>query len=121
MKRLTSKNPLTENEAMNLSLTDLYMRLKVYEDAEAEGRLLVLPCKVGDVVYFLRHYFDGSAEIVQGKISMLQQKSDLSWKFRVSEGGSVFDRKMDDIGKTVFLTREEAEAALGGCGNETAT
>ena len=150
MKRLTSNVPLTEAEAMNLSVTNLYARLKEYEDtglepediltglemaylfaelrkldevkkAEAEGRLPILPCKVGDEVYFLRHYFDGSAEIVQGEISMLQQKSDLSWKFRVSEGGSVFDRKMDDIGKTIFLTIDEAEAALRGCGNETAT
>lgn len=97
-----------------------YEQMKEWREANAEGRLLILPCKVGDEVYFLRHYFDGSAEIVQGKISMLQQKSDLSWKFRVSEGGSVFDRKMDDIGKTIFLTIDEAEAALRGCGNETA-
>ena len=36
MKRLTSKNPLTEKEALNLSLTDLYMRLKAYEDTGLE-------------------------------------------------------------------------------------
>ena len=51
MARLTSRNPLTERGAMNLSLTDLYMRLKSYEDLEEEGRLLVLPCKVGDTLY----------------------------------------------------------------------
>lgn len=36
-KRLTSKLPLTESDAMNLSLTDLYIRLKAYEDAEEKG------------------------------------------------------------------------------------
>lgn len=96
MKRLTSKNPLTEYEAMNLSLTDLYMRLKVYEDAEGEGRLLILPCKVGDVVYIIgSKYRAGRWE---------------TWvntgKFRLSD--------LEKLGKTVFLTREEAEAALMG-------
>lgn len=36
MKRLTKCSPLTENEAMALSLTDLYMRLKAYEDTGLE-------------------------------------------------------------------------------------
>lgn len=36
MNRLTKSTQLTENEAMNLSLTDLYMRLQAYEDAGLE-------------------------------------------------------------------------------------
>ena len=36
MNRLTSKKPLTEFETMNLFLTDLYNRLKEYEDTELE-------------------------------------------------------------------------------------
>lgn len=36
MKRLTSNTPLTEVEAMNLSLTNLYARLKEYEDTGLE-------------------------------------------------------------------------------------
>lgn len=43
VKRLTSRNPLTEREALNLSLTDLYFQLKVYEDAEEQGLLVHLP------------------------------------------------------------------------------
>ena len=108
----TGLEPEEIKELLNDSTGPLHNKLGKWIKAEAEGRLLILPCKVGDAVYFLWHHFGGSAEIVQGKVSMLQQKSDLSWKFRVSEGGSVFDRKMDDIGKTVFLAREEAEVAL---------
>ena len=37
MNRLTSKEPLTEWETMNLSVTNLYARLKEYEDAEEQG------------------------------------------------------------------------------------
>lgn len=106
MERLTSKNPLTENEAMNLSLTDLYMRLKVYEDAEAECRLLILPCKVGDVLH--RIY------------SMNHIEEDRVIGFFVSAYGVWYwgedyrETPIEKIGKTVFLTREEAEAALRG-------
>lgn len=34
--RLTKSRPLTEHEAMNLSLTNLYMRLKAYEETGLE-------------------------------------------------------------------------------------
>ena len=36
MKRLTNNAPLTEFEAMNLSVTNLYERLKAYEDTGLE-------------------------------------------------------------------------------------
>ena len=32
---------------------NLMEKLADYEDAEEEGRLVILPCKVGDTVYFL--------------------------------------------------------------------
>lgn len=37
MKRLTSDRPLTEFDTMNLSATDLYIKLKAYEDAKEKG------------------------------------------------------------------------------------
>ena len=43
---------------------------------------------------------------------MIQQKADKSWKFRVTENHSVQDYTTDKIGKTVFLTREEALAKM---------
>ena len=66
-------------------------------NAEQEGRLVVLPCKAGDLVY--QH--DGT-RIYASKV--------MRW---VCETGSfAFDERA--IGKTVFLTREEAERALEG-------
>ena len=50
-----------------------------------------LPCKVGDTVYILRRTFCG-ADVVG--------ETELWWT------------DIPQIGKTVFLTREEAEAAL---------
>lgn len=84
-------------------------KLAAYEDAEEQGRLVILPCKIGDMVY----YFDPYDRIVSGKITMIQQKADKTWKFRVTTAFS-HDVTIDAIGKTVFLTREEAEAALKG-------
>ena len=59
--------------------------------AQADGRLVVLPCKVGDTVYILRRTFDG-ADVVG--------ETELWWD------------DIPQLGKTVFLTREEAEKAL---------
>ena len=69
-------------------------RMEELAKAEAEGRLLVLPCKVGTVVYIAgSKYRAGRWE---------------TWvntgKFRLSD--------LEKLGKTVFLTREQAEAAL---------
>ena len=63
------------------------------------------PCKVGDVVYDI-HY----GKVFGGKVIMLNIFDDC-FTFMAS-GGRYY--KDDDIGKTVFLTKEEAEQALGG-------
>lgn len=78
--------------------------------ADAEGRLVVLPCKVGDTLY---HIFYG--EIIDTKVrtffighpSYNVEKRNLRM-IRTDR----WDIPMDSIGKTVFLTRKEAEAAL---------
>ncbi len=67
-------------------------RLGRYEDLEEQGLLLRLPCKVGDTVYCIM--------------------TGLSYK-----NPSIFKMKFDyelmkHFGKRVFLTHEEAEAAL---------
>lgn len=77
--------------------------------AEISQTNIVLPIEINDIVFFVAEW---KHEVVQGKVSMLQQKADGSWKFRISEGGSVFDRPMSDIGRKIFLTYEEAQQYL---------
>lgn len=75
---------------------DIIDKLAEYEAAEEEGILVVLPCKVGDFVYkiiYQRDNFDDRPYRIVTKV-----------RFR-------FDM-IDDIGKTIFLTREEAEKKL---------
>ena len=66
-------------------------KLAEYETAEEEGRLVVLPCRVGTRVYKIYQFCGyGAWEIEEHKIKL---------------------EDLDKIGKTVFLTREEAEKA----------
>lgn len=75
--------------------------------------VIVPPCKVGQTVYYINFWLKKEHwKVYEGKISMLQQKADKSWKFRMSYHLGVGDYTLDELGKTVFLTREEAEAAL---------
>jgi len=75
-------------------------------EAERDGRLVVLPCKVGDTVWWLT-----GNRVVECRIHRIQiNKHGL---YVVLKSGVVHGAFHDnEIGKTVFLTREEAEAAL---------
>lgn len=69
----------------------------------------VLPCKIGD------EFWTDWVGIKKVKCSMLTQKADGSWKGRFSVGngwGSSVNVSLDEIGKTLFRTKEEAEANL---------
>lgn len=70
-----------------------YLRkFKEYEDLEEQGRLIKLPCKVGDDVYYILG--------IPNKTPCTIDKC----TFELSD--------INKIGKTLFLTREEAEAKL---------
>lgn len=49
-------------------------------------------------------------EIEDGRVSMLQQKVDKSWKIRVTIGSSVSDYTLEDFSKYLFTNLEDAEA-----------
>ena len=99
---------VTEQDLMEsgVSLAEI-QRLMDIITAEAEGRLLVLPCKVGDTVYWLRE-----TAILPVYIEWFETNVD-GWcacgKYPPMAAPTF---KFEDFGKTVFLTREEAEAAL---------
>lgn len=75
-----------------------YNKLKEYEDLEEQRKLLKLPCTVGDTVYVLR---------IDNAVYTMSNKK--IWEI-VEERFEI--RHFDCIGKTVFLTRPEAERAL---------
>ena len=75
-----------------------------------ENGVIVPPCKVGDTVYVLYN-----KEVYKTKVfSMVAETEDNKWvyilKCKIFNGISMFKKFL--FGKTVFLTREEAERAL---------
>ena len=72
-----------------------------------ENGVIVLPCKAGDTVFDIRWWDDKEEKIkVDGKYYYRTIH-----KHKVSKAKfSLYD--FDEIGKTVFLTKEEAEQAL---------
>lgn len=83
-------------------------KLKDYEQAEAEGRLIVLPCKVGDTVWF-DTWERGIKNI--GIQPHKIDRVDVTFVSEVSEFVRT-EIPLRELGKSVFLTREAAEAAL---------
>ena len=79
-------------------------RLRELAEADKDGRVVVLPCKVGNTVYFA----------LLGRIIEKQVFSIVSFSnsTRIYCGGTSEYFRPEDIGKTFFLTREEAEKAL---------
>lgn len=84
-------------------ILNLATKLKEYEDLEEQGRLIKLPCKVGDTVYVIV----GKNISVQ-KIQRATIDSEMKIEFCTKRRGFA----LFNIGKTVFLTKSEAEAKL---------
>ena len=80
-------------------------RLRELAVADQEGRVVVLPCKIGDILY---RVFAG--EIFEHRVgSMKYFAIQGQWDIETYPFCSCVE---SSIGKTVFLTREEAEKAL---------
>jgi hypothetical protein len=104
---LTPEDCARATEIDDILLDEYYPigRMRELIKADKDGRLVVLPCKVGDKLY---RVFDGniSEHEVQNMKYFARQRRlgiDITPFFPDAE---------KFIGKTVFLTREEAEKAL---------
>lgn len=91
-------------------------KLAEYEDLEEKGLLVRLPCKVGDTVY--RVNAGAKQPIIPmavSEIHFLCYKNERAVRFdtigKEDMGESCY--RLEDIGRIVFLTREEAEKKLG--------
>lgn len=90
-----------------------YLRkLKEYEDLEEQGRLIKLPCKVGDTVYAIG--FNNNKPIIYESVvlSVLITEKEIAFNVKVDEFEINSQLKQSMFDKTVFLTKSEAEAKL---------
>lgn len=95
-------------------------RIADYEDAEEDGRLVVLPVPVGagKIVYRVYEADNGERRIRTiecDRLDSLEIWDNHAREVVIEADG--WEIGASDVGKTVFLTYEEAEAALEG-GNE---
>ena len=84
-----------------LHQTDDDARLRELSEADKDGRLVVLPCKVGDTVYKVITIQAQKPVLLETQVKTLGQAADVA---------QLIGKKNKVI--NIFLTREEAEAAL---------
>lgn len=91
---------------------DMVKKLADYENLEEQGKLIKLPCKVGDTVYVKMaqycktHYAEAEVKDFVHFISC---------GFCIVATSKYFDKQnipFSEFGKTVFLTQSEAEEKL---------
>lgn len=87
-----------EDEAISKGVP--FKRIVELMEADKDGRLVALPCKVGDTVYL----------IVTKRAGIYAPEFRFIKKIKLTFLN--MERILQDFGKTVFLTREEAEKAL---------
>ena len=86
----------------------VWSKLADYEDAEEQGLLLRLPCKVGDTVFLVQR-----RRVYERKVSGFSVTSNNRFVVHMSDfEGDNATFLVEKFGKQIFLTREEAESAL---------
>ena len=89
-----------------------YTRLRELAEADKDGRLVVLPCKVGDTVYEVT----SRKTISEYRVKAIRVElfcTFIEWDIVAGfVDKSIFGVPVNELGKTVFLTRDEAEKAL---------
>ena len=121
MERLTTRHNGVAVIRDKSKLKEAMEKLAGYEEAEEQGLLLKLPCKVGDVVYCEEkcnvHKGIQAFQITNILISQ-NKKGKWTKKYRAMLllNGKTIDWQLnfdfEELGKTVFLTKAEAEKAL---------
>ena len=103
------KAPFTEDAMINLAAHAMGVepsRLRELADADKDRRVVVLPCRQGDELWtYCNHPVKRVYSFTVSDVSTLNGRTVLN----TLGLGTI---RPEDIGKTVFLTREEAERAM---------
>ncbi len=92
-------------------------RLREMAEADKDGRLMVSPRKVGDTVWVTRNPWTGKLlkkplDAYVNGMKMYSHGLYVNLLFDTRKINGTRDYEINHIGKTVFLTREDAEKAL---------
>lgn len=98
----------------NQKASEALDRFRQLVKADRDGRLVVPPCKAGDTVYEVT----SRKTISEYRVKAIRVElfcTFIEWDIVAGfVDKSIFGVPADEIGKTVFLTREEADRALEG-------
>lgn len=104
------------------AMADLRERLKQYEDTDEEGKILKLPCKVGDMVYtnvsMKGWYFRKKNRPYEARVVFIGINGVDNFINVDFGNGRMLQFKFSDIGKIVFLNQEEAAEKLKAAENQ---
>ena len=99
-------------EMTNDDIRAVLKKLADYEDLEEQGLLVRLPCKVGDTVYVKLSAY---CKTKYAEAQVRDYTYFISCGFCVVVTSEKFDKQsipFSEFGKSIFLTREEAEKKL---------
>lgn len=91
-------------------LAEWLEKAKEYQRLEEQGRLLKLPCKVGDTVYGIS--MGKIITLIVNEISIFYMKGEKIINAKCQNDDMFRNYIEMEFGKTVFLTKSEAEAKL---------
>lgn len=91
-------------------MADLREKLKEYEDLEEQGRLVKLPCKVGDTVYGIS--MGKIITLTVNEISIFYLKGEKIINVKCQSNDEFRNYVEREFGKTVFLTEPEVKERL---------
>lgn len=92
-------------------IIDCLKELKEYKELESDGKLVKLPCKVGDILYYINGPYILDAEVIEFWIDECEVWNILT---NVYQNRDTYELQVnpENIGSKVFLTKEEAEEKL---------
>ena len=118
LETTTMNNPIKEYWE-HKQVAKYLRKLKAYESLEEQGRLVILPCKVGDTVwdndcgrpcaYTITAFSFGECEEY---ICEPVTTKEVVFYYTNSSGSITGSFAESEIGKSVFLNKSEAEATL---------
>ena len=92
---------------------ETYNRLAELEDKIENGTLRDFPCTVGDEVFWACDLDKQYSQVMRGVVTGLSiSTKNMVWVSVKYDDGLSFDHKIESFGKSVFLTKAEAEARL---------
>lgn len=115
---LENKSAITKDALIKLTAQALETtpeRLRELAEADKDGRVVVLSCKVGKKIYYIKGKYIIEVEVAYYAVDETGAWMLVGEAYNLETGGiGHCNLRTERIGKDVFLTREEAERAMEG-------